>query len=83
MLNAPPAGIPRNANHADELLEARMLSLLQSSGYFPLTRLECRVSKGIVELSGGVPTFFLKQVAQAKALQLEGVKGIRNEVVVG
>jgi hypothetical protein len=55
---------------------------LEATGYESLGRLECRVDGGRIELSGMVPTFYLKQVAQSIALRLESVKEVRNLVEV-
>lgn len=58
------------------------ISSLETSGYVPLARLGCQVHNGIVELSGVVPSYFMKQMAQAVVLRLEPVKGVRNLVQV-
>ena len=67
----------------DERLKRRVISTLRASGYLPLSRIECRVTAGVVELFGCVPNFFLKQMAQSAVQRLGNVKEIRNEVLVG
>jgi len=67
----------------DERLKRRVISTLRASGYSPLSRVDCRVSEGVVELFGCVPNFFLKQMAQSTVQRLGHVKEIRNEVLVG
>ena len=66
----------------DISLRQLAVSSLETSGYVPLGRLGCRVQNGIVELSGVVPSYFMKQMAQAVVLRLEPVKGVRNLVQV-
>jgi osmotically-inducible protein OsmY len=72
----------RPVSENDEALQKTAVSLLKESGYSAVARLECRVDHGVVELAGVVPSFYLKQVAQAVIQRLERVQGIRNEVQV-
>lgn len=67
----------------DEVLKAAVVSSWHKSGYGPLSRLECSVVEGVVNLRGVVPSFFLKQMAQALVMRLQHVKHIRNHVSVG
>lgn len=55
---------------------------LKDSSYAPLRCLDCDVQDGIVELTGRVPSFFLKQMAQVLVLRLRDVKAVRNHVLV-
>jgi hypothetical protein len=55
---------------------------LRSSGYRPLGGLRCQVCDGVVTVSGVVPSFHLKQLAQAAVLKLAAVRGVRNLVEV-
>lgn len=55
---------------------------LATSGYRPLSRIECDVTESSVVLSGSLPTFFLKQLAQEIVLRLEGIDDVKNCVVV-
>lgn len=66
----------------DNALKDSVHTRLKASGYGPLAHIECRVEDGIVELAGVVPTFYLKQVAQAVIQRIERVQGIRNEIQV-
>jgi len=66
----------------DEGLRALVLAALRSIGYPPLRELECDVREGVVVLSGVVPTFYLKQMAQAIVLRVGRVAEIRNLVLV-
>ncbi len=47
-----------------------------------LFRLDVRVDGSDVELRGRVPSYYLKQLAQASVLRLQGVVGVRNEIEV-
>jgi hypothetical protein len=42
----------------------------------------CEVSGGVARLSGVVPSFYLKAVAQAALLSLTDLKGVANRVEV-
>jgi hypothetical protein len=66
----------------DDRLCTAALGLLRSSGYRPLARLDCEVRDGRAILSGVVPTFYLKQVAQTLLLRLGEVQGVKNLVEV-
>ncbi len=66
----------------DLLLRERLLVALRNSGYGPLARLDCLVKDGVVELSGYVSSFYLKQLAQSVAMRFEDTRGVRNRVVV-
>ena len=67
---------------ADNALRERVLFSLESSGHRPLGCLHCRVQEGIVELSGKVPSYYMKQMAQTVVLKLHKVRGVRNLVRV-
>jgi osmotically-inducible protein OsmY len=56
--------------------------VLSASGYRPLAGLSCRVDRGVVELAGVVPTFYLKQLAQETVLRLDHVNQVKNRVQV-
>lgn len=46
-------------------IEAKM----RSTGYPPLRHIHCEAVEGVVKLSGFVPTYFLKQLAQTIVLE--------------
>ena len=56
--------------------------VLSQSGYVALRKLNCACSNGVVSLSGNVPSFFLKQMAQTLVAQLKGVRRVDNQVKV-
>ncbi len=68
---------------ADNLLRKAVISRLGTSGYPALGDLKCEVLGGGVVVSGAVPSFFLKQMAQTVILQLGNVKGVKNQLEVG
>ena len=68
------------ANGRDDEIYAAAMEALSSSKYVPLRKLRCRVFEGVVEISGCVSSFYLKQLAQAAVMQLNGI--VRNNVEV-
>jgi osmotically-inducible protein OsmY len=56
--------------------------VLQETGYAPLRAIQCEVSDGVVELTGSVPSFYVKQLAQTAVLRLEQIRGINNRLRV-
>jgi osmotically-inducible protein OsmY len=66
----------------DIQLRASVLDALKAMPYAALRNLTCRVSEGTAEITGTVPTFYLKQLAQAAVLQLSGVRIVRNLIEV-
>lgn len=55
---------------------------LQTAGYRALADLDCRVVDGSIVLSGTVPSYYLKQVAQAVVLRLATAWRVDNCVSV-
>lgn len=55
---------------------------LRRSGYPFLRSIKCEFRGGVTVLSGTVPTFYLKQLAQALAAHTPGVGQIENGVQV-
>lgn len=69
------------AEHSD-LLRNAVLTALRCSGYRRLENLECEVRDGQVTLTGVLPSFYLKQVAQTVAMRVELVREVRNGIEV-
>src|SRR3954452_7424501 len=61
----------------EDSLRELVLAMLHASGYQTLGELDCRVADGVIELSGSVPSFYLKQVAQAVVLRIDKACRIR------
>jgi osmotically-inducible protein OsmY len=55
---------------------------LRHSAYFELRNVSCDFSGGILTLHGRVPTYYLKQRAQAAVADVPGVIEIHNRVEV-
>ncbi len=66
----------------DRELYAAATEVLAMSKYTALRQLTCRVQGGMVEISGTVATFYLKQLAQAAMLRLRPEGRVRNLVEV-
>jgi osmotically-inducible protein OsmY len=63
-------------------LAAEVTQQLAGTGRLRLRSVQVNEANGTVILSGRVPTFYLKQLAQTIAGSVGGVATIRNEVVV-
>jgi osmotically-inducible protein OsmY len=59
-----------------------VITALRGSGYTALHCLSCSVLDGHVEISGAVPSFYMKQMAQVAVMQLEGADGVQNLIEV-
>ena len=55
---------------------------LRNSPYLSLRNIICECRDGVLTLRGCLPTYFLKQVAQAVVASVEGVRQIVNEIEV-
>jgi len=55
---------------------------LRRNGYFALKNISCEYSEGVLTLTGWLPTYYLKQVAQTTVACLEGVERIENRIEV-
>ena len=56
--------------------------VLRQSSYFELRDVSCDFSGAILTLSGHVPTYHLKQLAQASVADVPGVVEVHNRVEV-
>ncbi len=72
---ASPA--PRRVNPADLAERA-----LRNSPYLVLRNVACECRDGVLTLRGCLPTYYLKQVAQAVVAHLDGVRQVVNEIQV-
>jgi osmotically-inducible protein OsmY len=64
-----------------EIVEIAQATLRQSS-YFELHEVSCEFSGGILTLRGRVPSYHLKQLAQAAVAEVPGVIEVHNQVQV-
>jgi osmotically-inducible protein OsmY len=67
----------------DLRLAERVERALRATGYMPLRGIEVTVHARLVILAGRVPSYSLKQVAQATALAVPGAQQVRNDLGVG
>ena len=68
--------------HRDRQIYVAAREVLSSSKYGALRSLNCSVHEGVVEISGTVSTFYLKQLAQTAMMQLNPSGHVRNLVEV-
>jgi osmotically-inducible protein OsmY len=66
----------------DLRLAERVEQALGATGYFALRAVEVLVCDQCVFLEGRVHSYYLKQRAQAVAMEVAGVRELRNEVQV-
>jgi osmotically-inducible protein OsmY len=64
-------------------LAERVERALRATGYGLLRGIDVTVHVRLVILGGRVPSYYLKQVAQATALAVPGVERVRNDLEVG
>jgi hypothetical protein len=65
-----------------DLLHDAVIVALGSSGYRLLRNVECKVLEDLVILTGILPSFYLKQVAQTIAMGIDHVREVRNMIEV-
>lgn len=82
MSSPMPLGRSSTSNSEDVSFCERAKAVLRSSGYFALARVQCEIFNGVVVLSGEVPSFYLKQLAQALVSTLSLHREVRNQVLV-
>jgi len=73
---------PALEGEQDSGLQAAAVASLRSSPYRPLWHLHCKVREGVVVVSGVVPSFYLKQMAQTVLQALDRINGVENLLVV-
>ena len=72
----------KSASRAGRRLSEQIIQVLRATGYLPLRDLDIFAAEGFVILRGRVPSYYLKQVAQAAVLALPGVDAVCNELDV-
>jgi osmotically-inducible protein OsmY len=72
----------RQRSQEDLCLAERVGRALRATGYGPLRGIEVTVHARLVILSGRVPSYSLKQVAQTAALAVPGARQVRNDLDV-
>jgi osmotically-inducible protein OsmY len=72
------AGLVPAPRNVAERAEGR----LRCNSYLALKNVTCEYRDGVLTLRGCLPTYYLKQVAQAAVDRLDGVERIVNEIEV-
>jgi osmotically-inducible protein OsmY len=62
----------------DRSIREAVNRVLRETGYVPFRKIQCDVSDGVVELTGNVPSFYVKQLAQTAVLRVEQIRGVKN-----
>jgi osmotically-inducible protein OsmY len=78
MMAALPAPPRTEGSH----LARQVVVQLQATGRPTLQEIRVHERHGTVVLSGHVPTFYLKQLAQAIASSVDGVNRVCNQMIV-
>jgi osmotically-inducible protein OsmY len=82
--NADQTAAPLLAQSLEDLhLAERVERALHATGQGALRGVDVTAHARNVVLSGRVPTYYLKQIAQATALAVPGVHQVRNDLEVG
>jgi hypothetical protein len=71
-------GPPSPSPGTGELAQSR----LRRSAYLALHSVDCEFRAGVLTLRGRLPSYYLKQVAQAVVATVEGVQHIDNRIEV-
>jgi osmotically-inducible protein OsmY len=71
---------PNHLSHLDlaDWAEER----LRSNSYLALKNISCEYLDGVLTLSGCLPSYYLKQIAQETLAPLEGLARIENQIAV-
>jgi osmotically-inducible protein OsmY len=77
------AALPRVQSREDLRLAECIAGALRATGYGSLGRIAVTVHARTVFLEGRVPSYYLKQVAQATALSVPGAEQACNHLEVG
>jgi len=72
----------RSRTVADSRLVAEVDRALRAVGCPEFRELQLSVEDGCITLQGRVHTYYLKQLAQATAMSVEGIQRVENEIVV-
>ncbi|MBX3415158.1 MAG: hypothetical protein KF708_20910 [Pirellulales bacterium] len=76
----PPTGLSQLG--LARQLEKAARACLAGSGYAVLRQVKCEYHQGTLTLRGRVPSYYLKQIAQAKVLSCVGIMRIENSLQV-
>jgi CheY-like chemotaxis protein len=72
----------KRACPADGDVFDRAEAALRGHQYLALRRVSCEYRDGVLTLRGCLPSYYLKQLAQASVAGIQGVQRVRNEIAV-
>jgi len=67
--------------HCDAIMR-EVVDRFRRSGYQALSDVSCDARDDVIYLRGRLPSYYLKQVAQAAAAEVEGVRRVVNRIEV-
>jgi osmotically-inducible protein OsmY len=67
---------------ADSAIAERAESELRRNPYVALKNIACEHRDGVLILSGCLPTYYLKQLAQEAVFRVQGVERVENRIEV-
>lgn len=73
---------PRSPRHDSLVIQDAIQEVLRLAGYGSLRCIQVECAGDAVTLSGRVPTYYLKQLAQNVVLDVPGIDIVRNELHV-
>ena len=84
MLAVPSTGTEPDTQRPDPPASPQAVAErgLRSSRYSALKHVSCDYQGGVLVLRGCLPTYYLKQVAQAVVARVEGVRQVVNDIEV-
>ena len=65
-----------------QIVERQAKASFQRSPYAEIHRIRCEFHEGILTLRGSVSSYYLKQIAQTVARDVDGVERVNNRVDV-
>jgi osmotically-inducible protein OsmY len=69
-------------HHRTPQLSRQVVDRLWATGYLTLRDVACEVRDGIAYLDGRLRSHYLKQIAQATAAEVDGVRAVDNRIKV-
>lgn len=78
--DSPTCVLDAPATHRSVLEDAE--SRLRGNAYLALQNVSCEFRQGVLTLRGCLPTYYLKQMAQAAVAHVSGVERVVNEIEV-
>ncbi len=72
----------RGPMNPDDNIAERAENRLRGNAYLALKNVSCEYRDGVLTLHGCLPTYYLKQIAQAVVGRLDGVRHIVNDIAV-